>query len=141
MLSQTPYRPTEAKYKGGAAEKYVTYDLEQATRGGGSAVYPKVKRVYVAGEVKDWQVGDFRKRSGREVHGVQIDYEQSREGYRRRSYAAERDKTRYDARPAKVAPTTTRFTQIVEVPEAARNVRFHDHELPEKYRSALQHVR
>ena len=26
------YRPTESKYKGGAHEMYVTYDLEQETR-------------------------------------------------------------------------------------------------------------
>ena len=35
--SQHHYRPTESKYKGGAQEMYVTYDLEQKTRGGGSA--------------------------------------------------------------------------------------------------------
>ena len=37
------YRPAEAKYMGGAHEMYVTYDLEQKTRGGQSALYPKVK--------------------------------------------------------------------------------------------------
>ena len=31
------YHPTESKYKGGAREMYVTYDLEQHTRGGGTA--------------------------------------------------------------------------------------------------------
>jgi hypothetical protein len=39
--SAAHYRPTEAKYKGGADEMYVTYDLEQHTRGGGTALYPK----------------------------------------------------------------------------------------------------
>jgi hypothetical protein len=34
---------------------YVTYDVRQKTRGGGSAIYPKVKRVYIAGDVKTWQ--------------------------------------------------------------------------------------
>jgi hypothetical protein len=42
------YRPTESKYKGGAHEMYVTYDLEQKTRGEQSAVYPRVKRVYIS---------------------------------------------------------------------------------------------
>jgi hypothetical protein len=135
------YRPTEAKYKGGAEEKYVTYDLDQKTRGGGTATYPKVKRVYIAGDIKDWRVGRFQKRSGREVHGVKIDYEQTRAGYRRKAYGAERAGTHYDVSPAAVAPSTTHFTQIVEVPEDARNVRFHDHELPERYRAALQNVR
>jgi hypothetical protein len=59
------YRPTESKYKGGAHEMYVTYDLEQKTRGGGSAMYPKIKRVYIAGDLKDWKRGAFKKRSGR----------------------------------------------------------------------------
>jgi hypothetical protein len=42
------YRSTDSK--GGAHEMYVTYDLEQKTRGGESALYHKVKRVYIAGE-------------------------------------------------------------------------------------------
>ena len=36
---------------------------------------------------------------------------------------------------------TKTFTQVVEVPEQARDVRFHTGELPEKYREALQDVR
>jgi hypothetical protein len=56
------YRPTEAKYKGGAQVMYITYDLEQATRGGGRALFPKVKRVYIPGKVLDWHVGDFKLR-------------------------------------------------------------------------------
>jgi hypothetical protein len=59
------YRPTESKYKGGAQEMYVTYDLEQKTRGEHEAVYPKVKRVYVAGNVKDWKSGTVRNKLGR----------------------------------------------------------------------------
>src|SRR5215510_13023657 len=87
------YRPTESKYKGGAHEMYVTYDLKQKTRGGGSALYPKVKRVYIAGDVKHWRVGNVRKKSGRQVHGMRIEYEQSRRGYRRQGYEAERGTT------------------------------------------------
>ncbi len=45
------YRPTESKYKGDAKEMYVTYDIEQKTRGDSTAMYPKVKRVYIAGDV------------------------------------------------------------------------------------------
>jgi hypothetical protein len=60
------YRRTEAKYKGGALEMYVTYDLEQRTRGAKTAVYPKVKRVYIAGEVRGWKAGDSRRRPGAE---------------------------------------------------------------------------
>src|SRR5262245_35679531 len=90
------YRPTESKFKGGAKEMYVTYDLQQKTRSGGTAVYPKVKRVYIAGDVKGWSLGQAVKKSGREVHGVRIEYEQTRAGYRRKPFKAERGGTSYD---------------------------------------------
>jgi hypothetical protein len=135
------YQPTEAKYKGGAQEMYVTYDLEQETRGGGHATYPRVKRVYIAGDVKGWHLGDFQRRTGREVHGVKVDYEQSRGGYHRGAYTARRGGTTYQVPPTDVKPTTQRFSQVVEVPQEARNVKFHVGTLPEKYRPALQDVR
>jgi len=137
------YHPTESKYKGGADEMYVTYDLEQKTRGGGTATYPKVKRVYIAGDVKDWKSGTVRKRTGREVRGVRIEYEQNRAGYRRKAFEAERGQTRYEVAPASVSQTSQRFVQVVEVPEAARNVQFHTDAstVPERYRNALQDVR
>jgi hypothetical protein len=137
------YRPTESKYKGGADEMYVTYDLEQKTRGGGSAMYPKVKRVYIAGDVKDWEAGGVKKRSGREAYGVLIEYEQRRKSYRRQAYRAERGKSSYKVSPASVGATSQRFRQVVEVPKEARNVRFYSDasRLPAKYRHALQDVR
>src|SRR5437773_5317501 len=99
---KTEYRPTESKYKGGASEMYVTYDLEQRTRGSRTATYPKVKRVYIAGDVKDWSVGMFRKRTGREVRGVRVEYEQSRRPYGRRAFSATPGSRHYDVRPASV---------------------------------------
>ncbi len=137
------YRPTESKYKGGAAEMYVTYDLDRKTRGGGTATYPKVKRVYIAGQVKASKVGTFSKRTGRQVRGVRIEYEQTRSGYHRRAFTAERGDTQYEVAPVSVGKTSQRFVQIVEVPEAARNVRFHADagSVPEGYRHALQRVR
>src|SRR5260221_13677443 len=104
-IGKHKYRPTESKYKGGAHEMYVTYDLDQKTRGGGSATYPKIKRVYIAGDVKDWKTGTVRKRSGRAVHGVRIEYEQSRKRYHREGYAAERGGTAYQVAPASVGAT------------------------------------
>ena len=137
------YRPTESKYKGGAEEMYVTYDLAQRTRGGGRSVYPKVKRVYIAGAVKGWKAGAVQKRSGRAVHGVRIEYEQTRRRYRRRAYAAERGATAYEVAPASVPPTSQRFVQVVQVPKHARNLRFYTshRRLPQRYRHALQNVR
>jgi hypothetical protein len=137
------YRATESKYKGGAREMYVTYDLEQETRSGRRALYPKVKRVYVAGDVKDWQSGSIKKRSGRRVHGVLIEYEQTRRGYQRKAYAALRGTTAYRVEQASVGPTKQTFKKVVEVPEKARNVRLFKNatRLPARYRSALQDIR
>lgn len=130
------YKPTESQYTSGAKEMYVTYDLPQETHGDGETLYPKVKRVYIAGEIKGWEVGTFKKRTGEEVHGVKINYEQSREGYERKGYKAARGRTRYPVTPAQVGRTKSSFTKIVEVPEDAQNVKFHTGKLPEEYREA-----
>ena len=137
------YRPTESQYKGGADEMYVTYDREQKTRGNGRALYHKVKRVYIAGKIKSWKTGTFKKRTGRVVYGVAIDYEQSRAGYRRKAFQAERNGTSYEVGPTKVKAVSQKFRKIVEVPKSARNVGFYQGAsmLPERYRSALQRVR
>jgi len=140
---QRRYRPTESKYKGGAHEMFITYDLEQRTRGGGTAVYPKVKRVYIAGDVTGWKLGTFQKKSGRKVHGMRIEYEQSRSRYHRKGYEAERGGTAYHVGEANVGGTSQRFAQVVEVPEDARHIHFYgsNAELPEKYRQSLQDIR
>jgi hypothetical protein len=135
------YKTTESKYKGGAQEMYVTYDLWQETRGGSRALYPKVKRVYIAGDVKNWHVGMFKKRTGKEVYGVKIEYEQTREGYSRKGYTARRGDTHYEVAPARIKVSKSTFSQIVEVPESALNVEFHAGNLPQKYHDALQEVR
>jgi hypothetical protein len=140
-IERSTYRPTESKYKGGAQVMYITYDLEQATRGGGHALYPKVKRVYIPGKVTDWRVGEFKLRSGRIVHGVKIEYEETREGYHRKGYTARRGSTTVQVPPTDVRPTTQRFSKVVEIPEKAQNVQFHSGPLPERYREALQDVR
>ena len=137
------YRPTESKYKGGAEEMYVTYDVKQKTRSGDSKLYPKVKRVYIAGDVKDWKVGDMKKRSGKKVHGVAIEYEQSRKGVQRRGFTAQRGGTKYGVKPSSVAGASQRFRQVLEVPQDAQNVHFYEsaRKLPARYQSALQNVR
>ncbi len=141
MATARKYRPTESKYKGGAEVMYITYELPQRTRSGDTALYPKVKRVYIAGDVKDWNLGEFAKKSGRKVHGVRIEYTQSRAGYRRAGFTAQRGATEYAVSPAKVGGTTQSFVQVVEVPEKATDVKFHKGELPEKYGEALHDVR
>jgi hypothetical protein len=141
QAAERHYRATETKFKGRADEMYVTYDLSQETRGGSHARYPKVQRVYVAGQVKDWHVGTFTKRTGKEVRGVKIDYEQSRARHERKGYTATRGGTQYHVAPAKVGGGKARFSKVVEVPQGARNVKFHVGKLPPKYQEALQAVR
>jgi hypothetical protein len=137
------YRPTESKYKGGANEMYLTYDVARKTRSGASAPIPKVKRVYIAGEVEGWALGDFRKKSGRDVYGVKIDYRQTRRRYRREAFQAARGQTKYQVPSTGVRATNQHFSQIVELPQGARNVEFHQElkDLPESYFHALQDVR
>ena len=139
--TQHHYKSTESKYKGGAQEMYITYDVWQETRGENRALYPKVKRIYIAGKVTNWQVGNFTKRSGKDVYGVKIDYEQSRTGYSRQGYTATRDGKEYQVAPAQVGSGKSSFSQIIEIPEGAENVKFHEGSLPQKYRGALQNVR
>jgi len=137
------YRATESKYKGGAHEMYVTYDLKQKTRGGEGKMYPKVKRVYIAGDVKDWKTGTVKKRSGKRVHGVAIEYEQSRKGFQRKAFTAQRGRTSYPVKPSSVGRTFQRFRQVLEVPQNAQNLHFYKSasKLPQKYRNAVQSVR
>jgi hypothetical protein len=137
------YRSTESKYKGGAHEMYITYDLKQKTRSGDSKLYPKVKRVYIAGDVKDWKTGSMKKRSGKTVHGVAIEYEQSRKGYQRRGFSAARGQTNYAVKSASVGGTSQKFRQVLEVPRGAQNIHFYTTagKLPAKYRTALRSVR
>jgi len=115
-MAQNPtrrYKSTESKYKGGAKEMYVTYDLKQKTRGNGPALYHKIKRVYIAGDVTNWESGEVQKRSGRQVSGVLIDYKQTRAGHQRKEYTAQRAKTTYKVKPATVKGSSQRFRQVV----------------------------
>ena len=136
------YKSTESKYKGRAKEMYVTYDLKQPTRGDGSAMYHKVKRVYIAGNVKDWKAGTVKKRSGQRVSGVAINYEQTRAGYHRKGYTAKRGGTTYQVKPATIGGSSQEFQKVVEVPKGAQNVHLYTSaKLPQKYQGALQNVR
>ena len=143
MKTNHRYRSTESKYKGGAQDMYVTYDEKQETRSGKERLYPKVKRVYIAGDVKDWKVGDVRKRTGRKVHGVEIEYEQKRKGFQRRGFAAQRGRTEYNVKPASVGGTSQGFRKVVEIPRDAQNVHFYKSasKLPARYQSAVQDVK
>lgn len=117
---------TDRRNKSGADAMFITYDIKQRTTNGEQTICPKVKRVHIAGDVQNWHVGDFEMRSGRTAHGVRIEYEQSRKGYTR---------TRAGD-TSTIAPGTSLFTKVVEVPNRALNIAFHT-ELPDRYRTAL----
>ena len=51
---------------------------------------------------------------------MRVDYEQTRAGYARRAFAAQRGTTRYEVGPATVHATRQAFARVVEVPAAAR---------------------
>src|SRR5258708_18807305 len=108
------YKPTEAQYKGGARECYVTYDLAQKIRGK-AVVIPKVKRVYIADNIISWQSArNLEKRTGRKVRGVRIAYSQSRSGYSRKAFEAKRGLVGYSVKAARVGATGQTFAKTVE---------------------------
>ena len=128
----------------GAGEHYVTYDLEQRTRGGGRTVRAKVKRVNVTGDVTGWQAGDhLRKRTGKEVNGVRVEYDQTRRGSRREGPKAKRSKLENEVEATSVRPAYQHFARIVELPQKARNAQFYTslNALPDKYRQATMNIR
>jgi hypothetical protein len=131
QLQEAPRRVTPAR-EVAEQEMYITYDLAQRTRGGGSAVFPKVKRVYIPGDVVEWGVGRFRKRSGRMVHGVRITY-RLRDG----APPDEPRKTPGGTSKTTGGDTSTaarRFTQVIDLPDAARNVQLHEAQRPGRAR-------
>jgi hypothetical protein len=128
----------------GADEKYVTYDLEQRTRGGGRAVRPKVKRVHVTGDITGWGAGDhLRKRTGKEVNGVRVEYDQTRRGTGRDGLKAKRGKTESEIEATSERPAYQHFAKIVELPQKAKNAQFYTslNALPDKYRQAMMNIR
>lgn len=120
---------------------YVTFDIEETSSSGHRVLEPHARRVSIGGEVKEWQVGDFRRRSGREVHGIRIHYEQTRKGYLREGFTATRGGITYEVPSTDVEPGTSMFTHIVELPVRARNVQLHRGALPRRYREALRVTR
>jgi hypothetical protein len=131
QLQEAPRGPSPARDVA-EQEMYITYELAQRTRGGGSAIFPRVKRVYIPGDVVEWGVGRFRKRSGRMVHGVRITY-------RMRDGAAPEEPRKAPRSTTNTAGGDTsaparRFTQVIDLPDAARNVQLHEAQRPGRAR-------
>ena len=137
------YRPTVSQFKGGVDEMYVIYDMDQKSRGGGHAIYPKVRRVYIAGDVQSWTVGEVKKRSGRLVYSVTVSDHIGRRGLPAQGVYGQSGPDQLQGSPASVKASSQIIRKIVEVPRDAQNVHFYQDmkRLPEKYRQAFQDVR
>jgi len=109
------YKPTTAKYKGRTKTLYIYYESRDRVRGGKVRWKPHVKRVYVSGELIEWEVGTFTNKYGRKVFGVKIVYDTPR-----KSFIAERGGMMY-----RVKRTTMIVTKIVELPRDARNIKLY----------------
>jgi hypothetical protein len=88
-------------------------------------------------------LGTVQKKTGKQVHGVRIEYEQTRKRHHRKGFNAQRDSTQYKVAPATVGATSQIFVQVVEIPKDERNVHFYtgSTRLPEKFRHARQRIR
>lgn len=115
------------QYKGGSDQWFVTYELGPDTNDEGTC--PQVTRVYLSGELCNWELGTFATHSGAVVHGVKIEYQRTHESYRAHDGDGEYE----------TASNTRRFVKVIEVPPGATHVRLRA-ALPDRYRHALHRL-
>jgi hypothetical protein len=127
MNERRQYNPLKSAYKGGTDQLFVTYEIDGLDgHSSDEDSYPQVTRVYLSGDLCDWEIGTFRTRSGAEVFGVKIEYQQTHERYRvRDAHEVYED-----------AANGRRYTKIIEIPAQATNIELRS-ELPDRYRHAL----
>jgi hypothetical protein len=109
-------------YKGGSDQWFVTYELGLDSSEDDSC--PQVTRVYLSGELRGWELGTFKTRSGAPVYGVKIQYDRTHESYRLRD-----DGSEYET-------GARSFAKVIELPVGATNVQLRS-ALPDRYRHAL----
>lgn len=98
------YKPTTAKYRGGAKTYYLVYETDHRYRGGKKKPRIRVKRVYISGRNPKMKgPGTYKNRKGRRVFGVKITYENPSRGRGGRR--------------------TVTVTKVVPLPRGARKVR------------------
>jgi len=125
----------------GAHEMYVTYDVEDKSRGQ-SRVDSVVKPIYVSGRVREWRASVARNRTGQDVYGVLIKLEQEHKSRRKKMYLVRGGRIS-PILPASVYRAVDSYTQMVELPVDARNVKVYESgaAMPLKYQRALQRGR
>jgi len=108
---------------------FVTYEIDAVQLGADcddDDCCAQVTRVYLPGDLCDWEIGVFKTRSGADVFGVKIEYQQTHECSRVRD-----QDTEYEC-----AADTLRYTKIIELPRSATAIELRA-ELPDRYRQAL----
>ena len=114
------YKPSESRYDKGGRVIYLQYSAPVRTRSGGKAAdRVRVKRLYLPADSWDVKLEGpkpLRKRTGRRVHGVAVEYQHHLEGAK-----AKRGSTEYRL-PDRVAGRT----KVIELPPGAHDPRLLD---------------
>ena len=119
------------------SDLYITFDVKESA-GDLVALFPKVKKVHITGEVKGWMVGIFRRVYGkrrRKFMGVKIEFDQIRKRYLQNSGYSTTSLPSNEAlnQPRKISETRSTVSTIIEVPANAENIQFRIGTLPERY--------
>jgi len=118
-----PYRPTEYPRVGKGRYYYISYLSLDRVRGGKKRWKPHVKKVYISGKLVAHRTGQVVKRSGRVVKGIEFSYVNTRRGYHRKGFAAQRNKTLYTVPPTRVKRSELIVRKVVELPSDAKNIK------------------
>lgn len=107
---------SEQRYDKNGQVRYLVYKSSQPLRDGRSQERQRVKRFYLPGDSKDVSIDGpktVEKRTGRKVHGVEVNYRHKLSGAQ-----ARRGKTSF-----KTPERWSEKTKVLELPDSARNVR------------------
>ena len=106
---------SEERFDKGGRVLYLVYDSDQRLRGGNVQRRKRVKRFYLPADSREVSIKGpqrTRKRTGREVNGVEVHYEHLQAGT-----TARRGQTTY-----KVPERWAQRVKVLEVPKGAGNV-------------------
>jgi hypothetical protein len=113
------YRPSESRYDEGGRVVYLQYASSVRSRSGNPSDRVRVKRVYLPGDSWDLTLDGpktVRKRTGRRVHGVALQYK-----HRLAGATAKRGDTEYRLRER-----VSERTKVIELPQDVHDLRLLD---------------
>ena len=117
------YRPSEYRYAGSGKYYYITYKHLETLRNGKRAYKPRAKRVFISGKLLSHKLGTWKNRYGKRIYGIKFEYENTRVGYHRRGFSAQRGRTKYKVSPARVGKARMTVTKIVTMPHNIKTVK------------------